>query len=447
MKEKEFLPAVRERLGIDTLNEMQQNMMRQASQQGDIQLLAPTGSGKTLAFLLPLLKLMKPATGRVQAVIIAPTRELVLQIFDTLKAIASGFHVAALYGGHKTEDEINSLSSHPDIIVATPGRLLDHSRRGNMELLPVRILVLDEFDKALELGFEADMTKIIGRMKNLSRRILTSATDMAFVPDFVGLKEPHRISYLDQNDTLRNRLAIHKVMTSERDKLDSLRTLLCSKMPTGQEKTIIFVNHRESAERVRQGLENLGVKPGIYHGALDQHDREKAITMFNNGSSPILVATDLAARGLDIEEVKNIVHYHQPLTPEAYTHRNGRTARIKASGDVYILVGPDEELREYVETNDTYRPEATDARACTIPVPGMATIYISAGKREKLSKGDIVGFLTTQALIPASEIGKITIRDHYSLVAVDKNKANAAIRAGQKNKIKGEKRKFTMAQP
>lgn len=178
MREKEFLPLVSRRLGIENINPMQTKMMRLASEAKDIILLSPTGSGKTLAFTLPVLKMLKPPTGRVQCIVIAPSRELVMQIAAIIREIACGFKTAALYGGHNVEDEVNTLSVTPDIIVATPGRLLDHINRRNVDVLPTRILVLDEFDKSLELGFESEMKKIIARLKNVSRTILTSATDI-----------------------------------------------------------------------------------------------------------------------------------------------------------------------------------------------------------------------------------------------------------------------------
>lgn len=184
MREKEFLPLVKERLGIDALNDMQLKMMQTSTEAHDIMLLSPTGSGKTLAFILPMLKMLKPASGRVQAIVIAPSRELVLQIFGIIRNIAAGFKTTALYGGHKVEDEVNSLQAGTDIIVATPGRLLDHINRRNIDVLPTRILVLDEFDKSLELGFEKEMKKICDRLKNVSRRLLTSATRADVLPDF-----------------------------------------------------------------------------------------------------------------------------------------------------------------------------------------------------------------------------------------------------------------------
>ncbi len=439
MREKEFLPLVNERLGIAELNPMQRKMMQSASEARDIMLLSPTGSGKTLAFILPLLKLMKPAAGRVQAVVIAPSRELVLQISGIMREIAPGYKTTPLYGGHKVEDEVNSLKAGTEIVVATPGRLLDHINRRNIDVLPTRILILDEFDKSLELGFEKEMKKIFGRLKNVSRIMLTSATKADVLPDFLTLTDPLVLDYTERNSDLRRRTRVHRVDSDANDKLETLATLLwnLASEAGGYQKSIVFVNHRESAERTAAWLRRRDIPAVLYHGALDQRDRETAIAMFNNGSRPILVATDLAARGLDIDGVRNVIHYHQPLTSETYTHRNGRTARVDAEGDIYVLVGPQEDVKEYISFDTTrYLDPDMSHRHPTI----FETIYFSAGRREKLSKGDILGFLVKEAGLNASDIGKIDVHDHYALAAVAASEAAKAVKAAKGKKIKGEKR-------
>ena len=438
MREKEFLPLVREKLSIGELNEMQKRMMAQASESRDIILLSPTGSGKTLAFILPMLKILKPSTGRVQAVVIAPSRELVIQISGIINAVAAGFKVTPLYGGHKVEDEVNSLSAGTDIIVATPGRLLDHINRRNIDVLPTRILVLDEFDKSLELGFEKEMKKIVERLKNVSRIMLTSATKADILPDFLRLDNPITLDYLSDNKELRHRMRVHRVDSDDSDKLQTLDNLLRHLSKGGKpERSIVFVNHRESAERTARYLTDHVVPAVLYHGALDQRERETAVALFNNGSFPVLVATDLAARGLDIENVRNIIHYHQALTPEAHTHRNGRTARVDREGDIYVLVGPKEDVREFIEFDDTLYP---DSEAPEIPAPEFSTLRFSAGKKEKLSRGDILGFLIKEGGAQASGIGKIDIFDHYALAAVPGSEARDILERIRGKKIKGEKR-------
>lgn len=443
MREKEFLPLIKERLGIEELNEMQRKMMQTSSEAHDIMLLSPTGSGKTLAFILPMLKMLKPATGRVQSIIIAPSRELVLQIFGIIRDIATGYKATALYGGHKVEDEVNSLKAGTDMVVATPGRLLDHINRRNIDVLPTRILVLDEFDKSLELGFEKEMKKIIERLKNVSRTLLTSATRADALPDFLRLENPVIIDYLEENRNLRARTRVHRVDADANDKLDTL-TLLLENLAhdAGEhERSIVFVNHRESAERTCQYLKKRGIPAVLYHGALDQRNRETAVALFNNGSRPILVATDLASRGLDIEGVKNVIHYHQALSPEAFTHRNGRTARVDNEGDIYLIIGPEEDVKEYVEFDDT---RYLDHDKHQESAPAQETLYFSAGRREKLSKGDILGFLVKEGGLQAQEIGRIDVYDHYALAAVDASKAQDLIATVKGKKIKGSKRLISL---
>lgn len=443
MREKEFLPQIKTRLGIEELNQMQRRMLAAGTEGRDLILLSPTGTGKTLAFILPVLKMLRPSTGRVQAVVIAPSRELVMQIAGVFQKIGAGMKTTPLYGGHKFEDEENSLKAGCDIVVATPGRLLDHLKRRTFEALPTRILVLDEFDKSLELGFEEEMRKISNRLKNVSHMIMTSATRADVLPEFLKLNNPLTLDYLGENRNLRGRIRVHRVDTDSNDKLESLRVLIDNIWADGEagERAIVFVNHRESAERVAAYLEKQGYPAVLYHGAMDQRDRESAVARFNSGSRPILVATDLAARGLDIREVKSVIHYHQPLSPEAYTHRNGRTARVEADGDVYVLIGPDESVKDYVGIDDArwLDPEKTAG-----PAPRVETLYIGAGKKEKLSKGDILGFLVKQCGLEPSQIGAIDVRDHYSLTAVrdaDMAKLLAAAKAG---KIKGSRRQVSI---
>lgn len=438
MREKEFLGNL-PKLGIEELNDMQRRTMGAASESKEILLVAPTGSGKTVAFTLPMLKWLNPPSGRVQAVIIAPSRELVIQIAGVVRELASGFKVSALYGGHNVEDEVNTLSVTPDIVVATPGRLLDHLKRGNLDPTPTRILILDEYDKSLELGFEDDMRKIFNRLKNASRFILTSATRSEALPAFLKLESALEIDFSEHAGDVRRRMNVYRVET-EKDKLESLLSLLRS-ITEGDipDKSIIFVNHRESAVRVAEFLKKHRVACALYHGELDQFQREDAISMFNNGSAPILVATDLAARGLDIRGVSNVIHYHQPLTHETYTHRNGRTARVDASGDIYILTGPEEEVKPFVETDGNYRVNP-DARSAL--KSDKSTLRISAGRKEKLSKGDIVGFLCKEGGLRGDEIGNISLSDHHALVAVPSDKVSDLLRILAPLKIKGQKRKL-----
>lgn len=441
MKKQEILSLINERLGISDLNDLQKSVLKNLKISSSAIIYSPTGSGKTLAFSVTLLKALKNFdTEKLQVVIIAPSRELVIQISDVIRPIAPDYKVTSLYGGHNVADEKNSLQNVPSIIVGTPGRLLDHANRGNIDLTNVRQLILDEFDKCLELGFEEEMRKLLKNMPNLSRKILTSATILNEIPEFVNLKEYVTLDFLESAENPSERTTVWQVKSEEKDKLAALRTLLYS-IPQG--KTIIFANYRDAVSRIYQNLKDNQISAGIYHGALEQMDREKAIAMFNNESYPILVSTDLGSRGLDIKEVKNIIHYHLSVSQESYTHRNGRTARVDKTGDVYILTHQDEQLPDFVTIDETFNlPEKCEQKAI---VNKNSTLYFKAGKKEKISKADIVGFIANNSQIAPNEIGVINVYDHYALVAVPKQKAKAAVSQLLKAKIKGKKIRIDIA--
>ena len=253
MNEKEILSRLSERLGISKLNDMQTAMNIRSKEGGDVVLLSPTGTGKTIAYLLPLLQAVKPEKESLQCVIIAPSRELVLQIYGVARELASGMKVACCYGGHNVKDEKNSLSATPTILVGTPGRTLDHINRNHIDVSTVRIVVLDEFDKSLELGFQDEMRRIIGKMPRLSRRFLTSATMIDNFPDFLRLSTPLVLNFLSVKKNLDRRISVMEVKSDNKDKLKAALTLIGN---IGEGKTILFVNYRESAERVYDFLHN-----------------------------------------------------------------------------------------------------------------------------------------------------------------------------------------------
>ena len=438
MKEKEIISNIREKLGIECLNDMQREMLDSINEPGDLVLLSPTGSGKTLAFIAPMLKELKAPNGKLQAVIIAPSRELVIQIFGIVRAIATGHKVTCCYGGHSVADERQSLSVVPSIIVSTPGRLLDHINREHINVFTTRLLVLDEFDKSLELGFHDEMKRILRRMPNISRRTLTSATMIDEFPDFLRLHQVRIVNFLADKKELDSRLTVWSVRSDAKDKLEAALSLLKSITPG---RTIIFANHRESAERIQEFLVQRGVSAGLYHGGLDQQEREMALTLFDNGSNLILVTTDLGSRGLDIDDVASIIHYHLPSSREIYTHRNGRTARVAANGNVYVLLGPTEEAPDYITFNDEL--SLNKANATAELKSQVASIYFNAGKKEKISRGDIVGFIANNGGITAQEIGTISLHDHYAIVAVPRAKVDDILSRIARLKIKNKRVRIT----
>lgn len=438
MKEKDIISNIASRLAITELNPMQKRMASAKTAGNTITLLAPTGSGKTLAFALPLLKSLGPADGKVRAIVMAPSRELVMQIFDVIRPLATGLKTVAFYGGHAMQEEKNSLSVTPDIIIATPGRLLDHITRGHIDLSGTRTLVLDEYDKALELGFADEMKRVCKKLTALSLIILTSATQLNELPPFLPKTTASELIDFSADGSPRRRMQIVHVPSPTNDRLDTLIDLL-NTLDNG--RVIVFANHRESVERIYTALRKAGFPVGIYHGGLEQNDRENAIEMLNNGSTPILVSTDLGSRGLDIPDLSAVIHYHLPPSPEAWTHRNGRTARQNASGEVYVITNDNDDKPEYLEWNRELVPQGNSSNPIS---SDTATLYFNVGKKEKISRGDIVGFLVAKGGLDAKSIGHIAIRDHAALVAVPRKCATALVEELNRHKIKNTRAKISL---
>lgn len=436
MKTSDIIARIKSVPGITELNSMQERTLN--SDARNLVLIAPTGSGKTIAFGSRVLKnIGQPGCG-VNAVIIAPSRELVMQIASVMRQIAGGYKTVALYGGHSMTDEVNSLSPLPDIIVATPGRFLDHLQRKNITIERLPMLVLDEYDKSLQLGFEGEMKRIAAHLKRCGNITLTSATRLNELPSYLNISDAQLIDESVQNDDLGERVIIH-VESFSRDKLDSLSALL-STFDTDT-RSIVFVNHRESVERIALRLKRDGFAPILYHGALDQLQRQMAVDLFSNGTTPIMVATDLAARGLDIPAVENVIHYHLPVDAQAWTHRNGRTARQQASGTVFVITSEADTIADFISWERDYQPPMSDKNS---KAPNVATLYISAGKKEKISRGDIVGFILANSNLEASQIGKITVHDHYAVVAVPRTEVKILTTTLNSVKLKGKKVKISV---
>jgi superfamily II DNA/RNA helicase len=425
-------------LKIKSLNDMQLASLEANKMSADVILLADTGSGKTLGFLLPVLQLLDKDNRSTQALVIVPSRELAIQIERVFKTMGTGFKVTCCYGGHLRETEENNLVEAPAFIIGTPGRLADHIRRGNIQTDGIETLVLDEFDKSLEEGFEEEMSFIIGSLKNLKKRILTSATEAVEVPAFIGLHEPVRLNYASGEKSAA--LAIQFVQSDDKDKIETLFRLICM---LGNRSTIVFCNHRDAVDRTSALLKDKGIVNVYYHGALEQPERDSALCKFRNGTSNLLVTTDLASRGLDIAHIRYIIHYHLPATEEAFTHRNGRTARMDASGTAILILSPDESLPPYLghDVQKITLPETT-----TLPdKPQWSTLFISAGKKDKVNKMDIVGFLTNKGQLKKDDIGLIEVKDFFSFAAIRKSKMSHTLQSIKNEKIKNKKVKMDIA--
>ena len=427
-------------LKIKALNEMQLASLEANEKHSDIILLSATGSGKTLAFLLPVLQLLNEDNKQTQAMIIVPSRELAQQIEHVFKDMQTGFKITCCYGGHKRETEENNLVQPPALLVGTPGRIADHIRRGNITVNSIETLVMDEFDKSLELGFKEEISFILSSLPSLKKRILTSATESLEVPSFAGLKDAIKINFLSDEVVSEEKLAIKTVFSDEKDKIETLFRLICK---LGGRSMIVFCNHRESVERVSQLLTDKGIYNEFYHGAMEQQERDSALCKFRNGTTNVLVTTDLASRGLDIPNIRYIIHYHLPHTEEIFTHRNGRTARVEASGTVILILSEEEKLPEYV-TGPVEQLQLP--QELVLPdKPIWTTLFIAAGKKDKVNKIDIVGFLSIKGQLKKEDIGLIEVKDFFSFVAIKKIKVGAVLQLIKNEKIKNKKVKIDVA--
>jgi ATP-independent RNA helicase DbpA len=370
---------------------------------------------------------------------VVPSRELATQIEQVFKMMGTGFKVTSCYGGHKRETEENNLVQPPSLIIGTPGRLCDHIRRGNITLDAIEILVLDEFDKTLELGFLEEVSFIMASLKNLKKKILTSATETVEIPAFIGLKNPVRLNYLSEGDEEKG-LSIQSLISPEKDKADTLFKLICY---IGNRSAIIFCNHRESVERISNFLTKSGIVNEFYHGAMEQQERDSALCKFRNGSVDVLVTTDLASRGLDIPNIRYIIHYHLPHTEEIFIHRNGRTARMDASGTAILILSEEEKLPLYINKNieQIQLPDTV-----ILPEkPKWSTLFIAAGKKDKVNKVDVVGFFSNKGQLKKEDIGLIEVKDFFSFVAIRKSKVGHVLQLIKNEKIKNKKVKIEIA--
>ncbi len=422
------------KLKIEKLNPMQEEAQTVISSNSDIVLLSPTGTGKTLAFLLPIIAQLNSDCSEVQVLIVVPSRELAIQIEQVTREMGTGFKVNSVYGGQSfSKDKIN-IKHSPAILIGTPGRLADHLRRETFITKNINTLVLDEFDKSLEVGFESEMIEIVDNLDNLNKRILTSATHDIEIPRFVGLVNPEYINNIDGGSA---KLAIKTVLSPSKDKLETLVDLLSH---IGNEPGIIFCNFKETIQRVSDFLTEKKISHGTFYGGMEQNDRERALIKFRNGTHQLIIATDLAARGIDVPEMKFIVHYQLPPKEREFTHRNGRTARMNSKGTAYILQWEHDVLPEFIDDIETQELQKN-------PVPEAytwETLFISGGRKDKISKGDIAGLFFKQGNLNKNELGIIELKSDCAFVAVPAKKVKQLIEITNNKKLKKKKVRVTL---
>ena len=562
--------------GIAELNAMQRAMAADCSRR--VVLVAPTGSGKTVAFVIRMLREVVPGRPGVQAVVVVPTRELARQVAGVVRGILNfeggilnfgdssayasargcnsgegvnrrdaggcggGMRCVCLYGGHEMRTEVGELEGAVAagvavVVVATPGRLVDHLNRGSVNLSGVRVAVVDEFDKCLELGFREEMERILnfeGGMGNFGRNggsggnrangtdrtngarrgngvpagacvVLTSATGVGeggrlnFEGGILNFGDSAyassrgcnsgsgtgcggwRVYEFGAGETAPvGEVEVTRVMAEDGDKDGALVGLLRSVAGVCG-RVIVFVNQRVDAERVWRLLRGEGVAAVLYHGGMDQQRRRMAVEMLANGSARVMVATNLAARGLDIEGVDAVVHYDEPEDVETWTHRNGRTGRQGASGRVYVILNFEGGILNFGDSsayasargcNSGEGVNRRPADACAggegtrletaatmgdgggaakvglngggTPPPLRCTLYINAGRKEKISRGDVAGYVMKQGGLAREEVGRIAVEDHYAMVAVPADRGEELARVLSGRKIKGVRVKVSV---
>ncbi|ELM3643158.1 DEAD/DEAH box helicase [Flavobacterium psychrophilum] len=426
-------------LGIESLNEMQEVAQDAILNDNNVLLLSPTGSGKTLAFLLPIFEMLQENITSVQCLILVPSRELALQIEQVWKKMGTSYKVNVCYGGHSIDTEIKNLSNPPAVLIGTPGRIADHIDRRTFSVDAIQTLILDEFDKSLQLGFHEQMSFIINRLPKLNKRVLVSATSDIEIPKYTRVINPTVLDFIPSEEEKTN-LLFQLVVSKDKDKIGSLFNLICS---LKSESAIIFCNHRDAAERISDTLNEKGIYATYYHGGMDQDERERALIQFRNGSVSYLITTDLAARGLDIPEMKHVIHYHLPSKEDEFTHRNGRTARMLATGTAYLVIHESEKKLEYI---DYKIPVLEVENSTSLPkAPEFQTIYISGGKKTKLNKIDIVGFFSQKGKLEKGDLGLIEVKDFISFAAVKSKKVKDLLNNIRDEKMKGKKFKIEVA--
>ena len=423
------ISAILDKLGIENLNKMQVTARSVIPKSAETMLLSPTGSGKTLAFLLPVIEALNPGISEIQTLIIVPSRELAIQIDQVAREMGTGYKVNAFYGGRSFNKDRMDLKHPPSILIGTPGRIADHLRRATFATEKIKTLILDEFDKSLEIGFESEMTEIVSALPSVDKKILTSATFGVDVPGFMEMKDIKVLDFLGEGESF---LEVKLIQSPDKDKLNTLLDLLKG---VAGEPGIIFCNYKDTIRFISEFLHDNNIPHGCFYGGMEQIDRERSLIKFRNGTEQLIIATDLAARGLDIPEIKFIIHYQLPPREEEFTHRNGRTARMNKEGTAYILNWKEARLPDYLK--DVYEAEIPEEKS--VETSEWTTVFVSGGRGDKISKGDIVGFFIKSGGLEKDELGNIELKQDCAFVAVKATKAKQLIAKLNNQKLKTKK--------
>ncbi|MEM0992406.1 MAG: DEAD/DEAH box helicase [Bacteroidota bacterium] len=431
--------AILQKLGIAQLNPMQQAAQYQIHAQPEVVLLSPTGTGKTLAFLLPIMATLDRDIEEVQALILAPSRELAIQIEQVAREMGTGHKINLAYGGRSFSKDRTNLKHRPALLIGTPGRVADHFRRHTFPTKHIKALVLDEFDKSLEIGFEAEMKAIISALEGVQKKVLTSATESLTIPAFVGLDQPTYVNYSAEKI---EQLDIQILLSPTKDKLNTLAEAL---IQLGDQAGIVFCNFKDSIQRISTFLTQKNIPHGCFYGGMEQMERERALIKFRNGTHQLLLATDLAARGIDVPAIKFIIHYHLPLRSQEFTHRNGRTARMQQDGTAYVLKWKREQLPDFIASLNAQTYSVRDLPIGEVPHrKAWETIMLSGGRKDRISKGDIAGFFLKQGELKKEELGKIELKQDCAFLAVPAQKAKYLVQNLNSKRLKKKKVKLRL---
>lgn len=438
MDQNKKIEGVLSAIGFERLNDLQKEALEKSFSNKNNLILSQTGSGKTFAFLLPLFLKLDPNVKATQAVILAPSRELAIQIESVFRAMRTNFKVLTCYGGHDIQVEKKSLVEAPAVLIGTPGRICDHITRNTVDLSQVKQFIVDEYDKSLEFGFEEQIKFIYQEFRNLDAITLVSATEHEEFPTYLSFKEAGIINHL--SNSIDPDITFWQFPVRNTNKFDRLFDLLCSFQG---ELSIVFCNFREATESVCAHLSEKGYESVVYHGGMEQDERERALIKFRNGTFNTLICTDLGSRGLDIPEIQHVVHFQFPQNEAAFIHRNGRTARMKSNGSSYLLVNKEDHVPDYLSLTPK-EFKLTDTQSAPTVSPWI-TIYFSGGKKDKINKIDIVGFLSQKGGLGKDDIGLITVQDFSTHVAVNRKNIQALLEKIKPEKVKGKKLKIEIS--
>jgi len=413
-----------------------------------------TGSGKTAAFALPMLHKLNMQSRELKGLVLCPTRELSAQVAREMRKLGRrhrGLQVLVLAGGEPLRPQASALERGAHLAVGTPGRILDHLRRGILDLRSVETIVLDEADRMLDMGFQEDMEEILRAAPAPRQTVFFSATFPRSIEamSHAYQTEAVRITIEDESEAQPDIRQL-VVRAEAEDKLRTLRWVLAHHP---HESALIFCNFKASVAELEKTLSKAGMSVASLHGDLEQYDRDQVMAKFRNASTRILVATDVAARGIDVQNLDLVINYDLPSQPEIYVHRIGRTGRAgKAGLSVSLSTAREQSKVEAIQeitgipmerismSAAGEQPEVAPLAQVLSREAKMETIQISGGRKEKVRPGDILGALTGEAGgLQATDIGKIEIHDHFSYVAVAKSVSQAAVESLCEGRIKGRK--------